>query len=242
MIRFQNIHKKFGKNHVLKGIDLQFAGGGITAILGPNGSGKTTLIKCLLGLVIPDSGDIQFNSHSIKGQFNYRNQLSHLPQIARFPENLTVSEVIKMIRDLRPGETNETHFIQLFNLDEHLKKKMRNLSGGTRQKVNILLALMYDSPVIILDEPSTGLDPLALINLKEHLAQEKAKGKLILITTHSMNFVQEMADNIVFLLEGEIYFNGTKEQLLDEQGANKVEEAIANIFRKEGVEQHKPVN
>ncbi len=231
MIKFEKLYKSFGKNQVLKGIDLHFKNEGITAVLGPNGSGKTTLLKCFLGLVLPDKGEIFFQGKEVQRKFDYRNHIAHLPQIARFPENLTALEIINMIKDLRSGETREDFFIELFDLKKELNKKMGTLSGGNRQKVNLLLALMYDSPVIILDEPSTGLDPLALINLKNYLLEEKAKGKLILVTTHMMNFVEEMADNIVFLLEGKIYFDGSLQQLLEEHNETKLERAIANILR-----------
>lgn len=231
MILFEEIYKSFGKNEVLKGINLTFDKLGITAILGPNGSGKTTLIKSFLGLVLPDSGNIIFQEEEVQHKHAYRDQISHLPQIARFPENLTPLEIIKMIKDMRTGATREEHFIKMFDLEGELEKKMGTLSGGNRQKVNLLLALMYDNPVIILDEPSTGLDPLALINLKKHLMEEREKGKLILITTHIMSFVEEMADNIVFLLEGKIYFDGSQKQLLEEHGEIRLEHAIANILR-----------
>jgi Cu-processing system ATP-binding protein len=231
MIELKNIHKRFGKNKVLRGINVDLDKPGITAVLGPNGSGKTTLIKSILGLVLTDKGEIYFNGKSIKGQFDYRKQISYLPQIARFPENLSVKEIIRMIKDLRSGQTDEDYFIRLFNLEGELNKKMGALSGGNRQKVNLLLALMYDNPVIILDEPSTGLDPLALINLKEYLQAEKARGKFIIITTHIMSLVEEMADHIVFLLDGNIYFDGSQNQLLAEHGNTGLEQTIANILR-----------
>src|SRR5210317_1655844 len=101
MINVKNLHKKFGKNEVLKGVDLQIESGGIFAVLGPNGSGKTTLIKCILGMVIPTSGDIEFEGKKIKNNWKYRNQIDYLPQIANFPSNLTVEELVTMIKDLR---------------------------------------------------------------------------------------------------------------------------------------------
>ena len=231
MIQIENLCKSFRKNKVLNGINVHFNGGGITAILGPNGSGKTTLIKCFLGLVLPDKGEIFFREQQIKKQFEYRNEISYLPQIARFPENLSPLEIIRMIKDIRKGETREAFLIELFGIKNELHKKMRVLSGGNRQKVNLLLALMYDNPVIILDEPSTGLDPLALINLKQFLLKEKARGKIILINTHILSFVEEVADNIVFLLDGKIYFDGSQEQLLAEQDEVSLEYAIANILK-----------
>jgi Cu-processing system ATP-binding protein len=231
MIRIENLHKRFKKNQVLAGVNVEFKAPGLTAILGPNGSGKTTLIKCFLGLAIPDEGQIYFRDQEVLKEYAYRSEVSYLPQIARFPENLTALEIIRMIKDLRPGETREDYFIELFDLEKELNKKMSTLSGGNRQKVNLLLAFMYDSSVIILDEPSTGLDPLALINLKQYLKEEKARGKLILINTHIISFVEELADNIVFILDGKIYFDGSQAQLLAEREEDSLEYAIADILR-----------
>lgn len=230
MVKIEDLHKTFGKNHVLKGLTLDIEEQGITAVLGPNGSGKTTLIKSILGLVIPDKGTIRLFDENIKGQFTYRNNISHLPQIARFPENLTPHELIRMIKDLRTGDTREDNLISLFSLEKELNKKMVNLSGGNRQKVNLLLALMYKCPLAILDEPSTGLDPISLIRLKKFLKEESEKGVKIIITTHIMDFVEQLADNIVFLLDGKIHFSGKLNELLTRQGEEKLENAIASIL------------
>lgn len=233
MIHIDQLYKKFGKNKVLEGVSLDLDKPGITAIMGPNGSGKTTLIKCILGLVLYDKGRIEFDQKDIRKKHNYRKHISHLPQIARFPDNLTAREVIRMIKDLRAGETKEQFFIDLFDLEKELDKKMGNLSGGNMQKVNLLLALMYDCPVLILDEPSTGLDPIALINLKEYLHKEKERGKIIIITTHILSFVEDMADHIIFLLDGNIYFNGSKQDLLDRHHEKKIEKTIAKIMQEQ---------
>lgn len=233
MIQFKNLHKRFGKLTVLDGLDLDIKKKGILAILGPNGSGKTTLIKCLLGMVIPNKGEINFNGNSILRKWNYRNNLNYLPQIANFPPNLTVKELIKMIKNLRPKESNEQELIDLFGLKEFLNKKFGNLSGGTKQKVNIVLTFMFDSDLIILDEPTTGLDPISLIHLKELIQIEKAKGKTILITTHIMSFVNEVADEIVFLLDGKIYFKGSIEELKKQTNNSNLEHAIANLISKQ---------
>jgi len=163
MIKIENLNKKFGKLVVLENLSLNIKEGGIYAILGPNGSGKTTLIKCLLGMVIPNKGNIYVNNKSILNKWVYRNNLNYLPQIANFPSNLTVAELIKMVKDLRPKSSNETDLINLFGLNDSLNKKLGNLSGGTKQKVNLVLTFMFDSELIILDEPTTGLDPIAHI-------------------------------------------------------------------------------
>lgn len=235
MIQIQGLNKRYGSNEVLRDVNLDFKGPGITAILGPNGSGKTTLVKCILGLVYPQKGKIEFEGSSVKNEHLYRAKISHVSQIARFPENLTGRELIKMFKDLRPGAVRDQFFIDLFSLEPELDKKIANLSGGTIQKLNILLALMYDAPLILLDEPTTGLDPVSLIRLKNFLMEEKAGGKLILITTHIMSLVEELADHIVFLLNGEVYFNGSKSELVKGLNKDNLEETIAAILLQKSI-------
>jgi Cu-processing system ATP-binding protein len=230
MIIIKNLHKNFGKLTVLDGLNLSFESKGIHTILGPNGSGKTTLIKSILGLVIPNKGSIEFNGKQILGEWKYRNEISYLPQIAHFPQNLKVKELFQMINDLRPGSKKQSELISLFQLESYLNKKLGHLSGGTAQKVNIVITFMFDSPLIVLDEPTVGLDPVALIRLKQLIQQEKKSGKTILITTHIMSLVEEISDEIVFILEGKIYFKGPINLLKEQTGQNNLGNAIANIL------------
>ncbi len=230
MIVIKDLHKRFGKVTVLNGLNLSFEDKGIHTILGPNGSGKTTLIKSILGMVIPNKGSIEFDGKQILGEWEYRNQISYLPQIAYFPQNLKVKELLQMINDLRPGSKKETELISLFQLEPYLDKKLGNLSGGTAQKVNLVITFMFDSPLIILDEPTVGLDPVALIRLKQLIQEEKENGKTILITTHIMSLVEEISDDIVFILEGKIYFKGTIDLLKKQTEQSSLEKAIANIL------------
>jgi Cu-processing system ATP-binding protein len=229
MIQVENLHKQFGKNEVLKGLDLNIDKGGILAVLGPNGSGKTTLIKSILGMIVPNKGSIAVSGIPIKNNWKYRQEIDYLPQIANFPGNLKVRELIRMIKDLRQRPSEEKKLIELFQLEQFSEKKLSTLSGGTKQKVNLVLAFMFDCPLLILDEPTTGLDPASLINLKELIQKEKAKGKTILITSHIMQFVAEVADEIIYLLEGKIYFKGSIEELKTKTNQTDLEHAIAAI-------------
>ena len=233
MIEITDLYKKFGKLTVLDGLNLEISKGGVFAILGPNGSGKTTLIKCLLGMVIPNKGEIKFQENSVLKQYLYRNHINYLPQIANFPANLTVIELINMVKNLRPEQSDENQLIEKFGLKPFLSKKLGNLSGGTKQKVNIVLTFMFDSPLIILDEPTTGLDPIALIYLKELIRKERDQGKTILITTHIMSVVEELANEIVFLLDGKIYFKGSVSALKKQTEQDNLEHAIAHLISKQ---------
>jgi len=226
----QNLHKAYGKNPVLKGVDLELKPGCITAVLGPNGSGKTTLIKCLLGMVFGQEGEIVADGKEVSRSWLYRKDIGYLPQIARFPENLKVKELVGMIGDIRNQAADPAVLISLFGLEPFMNKPLRHLSGGTRQKVNILIAFMFDTKYYVLDEPTVGLDPLALIRFKELLVKEKEKGKAILMTTHMVHLVEELADEVVFILEGKVYFRGDVKALKEKHNGGNLEEAIANIL------------
>lgn len=232
MIEIEGLCKQFNKNTVLSDLDLNISKKGIFAVLGPNGSGKTTLIKSILGMVIPDKGTIKVLGEDIRKTSDYRKKIDYLPQIANFPSNLKVKELITMIKDLRGNTTRDKQLIEQFGLEPYLDKKLGNLSGGTKQKVNIVLSFMFNSPILILDEPTTGLDPLSLIELKKLILEEKENGKTILITSHIMSFVEEMTDEIVFILEGNIYFKGAIQTLKEDTNQDNLEHAIAVLLKK----------
>lgn len=204
---------------------------GVVVILGPNGSGKTTLIKCMLGMVLPQKGGVFYNDESVTRQWKYREMIGYLPQIAQFPDNLKVSELIGMIKNIRNQPAEAQYLIDQLGLGSVMGKMLSDLSGGTRQKVNIVLTFMYNSPVLILDEPTAGLDPVSLVFLKQLIQREKKAGNTLIITTHIMSLVEEIADEIVFLLDGKIYFRGSVVELLKQTNEYNLEHAIAKILK-----------
>ena len=229
-IQVSNLYKSYGPHEILRGVSLDFTEGKICTVLGPNASGKTTLIKSVLGMVIPDKGEIMVDGQNIKGTWKYKEDINYLPQIAEFPENLKVDELIAFIEKIRGSSQRKQELIDIFDLSHHLGETVSVLSGGTKQKVNLVLAFMYDNPIFILDEPTNGLDPVALVHLKELILQERDRGKCIVITTHIMQLVEELADEIVYLLEGHIHFRGNVQELLQKYDAKQVEKAIANLL------------
>ncbi len=233
MVKIQNIEKSFGKLSVLKGINLNIEKGKIVAVLGPNGSGKTTLIKSILGLVIPDKGEIFVNEKSIFHNCEYRNHIGYLPQIARFPENLNVNELLSMIEDLRKSKAEKEELFSLFEIHDFLNKPLRSLSGGTRQKVNVIISLMFSPDIYIFDEPTVGLDPISRVRFKEWVKQEKQNEKTALFVTHLLSEVDELADEIIFLMDGKIYYKGSPQELKSVQEENTLEKAIAKMLEKE---------
>lgn len=230
MIRIENLSKAFGKVKVLDGINLELNPGKITVILGPNGSGKTTLVKSILGLVVPDDGEIYVDDLSVIGQYEYRSKVSYLPQIARFPDNLTVKELINMVKDVREDDPINNGLMDTYKLSPFVNKKLKNLSGGTRQKVNVVLFFMYNTPILIMDEPTAGLDPASIIKFKDKIISEKNKGKAILMTTHIIPMVEEIADEIIFLLDGKVYYKGSWKELASQMGETGLERSIAKVL------------
>ena len=233
MIRIQDISKSFGKLKVLNGISVSCDSGETISLIGPNSSGKTTLIKCLLGMVIPDSGKIFFDEKAIAGSWEYREQIGYMPQIGRYPENMTIGEVLDMIRDLRKIKERDTdrELIHSFGLDSILNKRMRTLSGGTTQKVSASLAFLFHPQVLILDEPTAGLDPVASEALKEKIRREKEKGKLIFITSHILSDLDDLVTQVIYLQEGNVLFHKSIHDLRNDTGEEKLSRAIAAVMQ-----------
>jgi len=230
-LRIENLSKSFSKLQVVKNISVDFGSGRIVALIGPNGSGKTTLIKSILGLVIPDSGKVLVNNHLVDHTWHYRRWIGYMPQINRFPENLKVRQVFEMIKDIRQhrGPLDEELFGE-FKLNEIAEKKMSMLSGGMRQKVNGALAFLFHPDILILDEPTAGLDPAATELLKEKILQSRTAGKLIIITTHNMNDVDELADMVMLMTDGEMKFFDTLDELKSRTGSGKLSKALIKAY------------
>lgn len=232
MISFKDVSKNFGKLHALDKVNLDLTEGKCYALIGPNGSGKTTLIKSLLGLVIPTSGEILFDGKSILHDWRYREKIGYMPQIGRYPENISIGQLIEMMKNIRSKEERiDDELIDAFKLYKMYDKKMHALSGGTRQKVSAALAFLFHAPVLILDEPTAGLDPIAVEALKEKILSEKRKGKLVMITSHILNDLDDLATDIVYIFEGKVQYNNTMEALKKETNEKRLGKAIATLIR-----------
>lgn len=233
MIIATGLTKKFGKLTVLNNVSVTCVKGQTIALIGPNGSGKTTFIKCLLGMVVPDSGFITFNKQNIALDCKYRKHIGYMPQIGRYPDNMTIAQVIDMMKDIRRESTAELdeELIDEFGLKNLMHKRMRTLSGGTRQKVSASLAFLFNPEVLILDEPTAGLDPVSSEILKEKIIREKLKGKLVLITSHILSDLDDLVTEVIYMQEGVMRFHKKIEALKEDTGEEKLSRVIAKIMK-----------
>ena len=184
-------------------------------LIGEMGAGKTTLIKTILGMVIPDNGDITVGSQSIKGDVNYRKRIGYMPQIGHYPTNMKIGQLFSMMKDMRPEiKEYDLELVEAFELDQMKDKSMGTLSGGTRQKVSAALAFLFNPEILILDEPTAGLDPIAVEVLKAKIKKEREEGKLILITSHILSDLEELTNRAIYIYEGEVFFSDTIEELI----------------------------
>ena len=237
MIIASNVSKNFGKLKALDNVSVTCNKSECIALIGPNGSGKTTLIKSILGMVIPDSGFITFNGKNILHDWKYRSHIGYMPQIGRYPENMTIGQVLDMMKDIRrdKGQVLDEELISTFALEPMFGKRMRTLSGGTRQKVSAALAFLFNPDVLILDEPTAGLDPLSSELLKQKITSEKNKGKLILITSHILSELDDLVTQVIYMQDGRLRFHKSIADLQQETGEDKLNRAIASIMAKTAI-------
>lgn len=234
MIEVIALKKSFAGVKVLHGLDLTFASGKVTALIGPNGSGKTTLIKSILGLTRPDEGIVSVDGSSVNGTHLYRQKIGYMPQRPQFPPNLTVEEVIAMVKEIRNAEPPyDEELLESFHLDREWEKPIRTLSGGTRQKLNAALAFLFSPEVLIMDEPTASLDPVSVLYLKNKIRKETAAGKTILVTSHVMSEIEELSDEVIYLLEGRVKIQGTLDTIREITGEQRLENAVARLCSEE---------
>jgi Cu-processing system ATP-binding protein len=225
------LSKRFGSTRVLDGLDIVIERQRVTALVGPNAAGKSTLLKSILGLVRPDTGEIRVGGIRVTSDPSYRKTIGYMPQGTAFPENLTGDEVMTLLRRVRGADAPiDFELIERFGLGGELRKRVHTLSGGTRQKLNAVAAYLFRPTVVILDEPSAGLDPIANGILKQKIRDATRGGVTHLITSHVLSEVEELADDVLFLLNGRVQFNGSLDRLRESTGERRLERAIGRLI------------
>ncbi|WP_456099898.1 ABC transporter ATP-binding protein [Prevotella histicola] len=233
MITIKNLNKSYGKQQVLHDINLTLEQGQCIGFVGPNGCGKTTLMKCILGLVTPQSGEVLVNGINVQENQSYRQHIGFMQQNSCFPENMSVRETFRTIQDVRGTNTGlDKELYDAYEIESIAEKKTKTLSGGTSQKVNAALAFLFNPDILILDEPTASLDPLAANILKEKIVKEK--NKLVFITSHILSELEGIVTHIIFMEEGHILFFKPVDQLLKESQQDNVSQAVMYYLKKSG--------
>jgi len=203
VIETKNLKKYFGKTHAVDGVDFEVNKGEIFGFLGPNGAGKTTTIRMMMDFIKPDQGEIKIlGKDSQKDSVEIKKEVGYLAPLPRLYENLTGKEHIRLISSIRGGEKNAQELIKKFDFDEN--KKVRTLSSGNRQKLSLILALMDKPKVLILDELTTGLDPILQNAVYNTLLEYRDKGITIFLSSHNLPEVQRICDRAAIIREGKI--------------------------------------
>ena len=226
-IRVQGLEKSFKDVHVLRGVDFDVAGGSIFALLGSNGAGKTTVIKILSTLLAKDAGSAEVAGFDISTQpQSVRESISLTGQFAAVDEILSGRENLVLIAQLRhlknPGKIADD-LLARFSLTEAGGRRAGTYSGGMRRRLDIAMSLIGDPPVIFLDEPTTGLDPQARLEVWQTVKELAAGGTTVLLTTQYLDEAEQLADRIAILHQGRIIVNGTLAELKQLLPAAKVE-------------------
>ena len=213
MLRIEHVSKRYGKKEVLKDINLEI-GPGIYGIIAPNGAGKTTLMKLIATLLFPTEGSIYWNEQEILSLgAEYRSILGYMPQKPGYYRNYTAFDFLSYIAVLQgiPHDAAEEKIRTLLtrvNLDPDDRKKLKNYSGGMLQRAAIVQALLNDPKLILLDEPTAGLDPGERVNFRNML-HEMSSDRIILLSTHIVSDIETLADCVIFLKDQTVYVNDT---------------------------------
>lgn len=212
-IQVRGLQKSYQKLHVLKGVDLEVNHGSVFALLGSNGAGKTTMIKILTTLLAPDGGTVTVNGFDVASEPNsVRQSISLTGQFAAVDEILTGRENVIMIAQLRhlknPRQIADG-LLGRFGLTEAADRKVSTYSGGMRRRLDIAMSLVGKAPLIFLDEPTTGLDPEARLEVWKIVKELAASGATVFLTTQYLEEAEQLADRIAILHEGRIIANGT---------------------------------
>jgi Cu-processing system ATP-binding protein len=234
MITIENLSKTFGKQKVLDQINLSFGGGKSLALLGPNGSGKTTLIKIILGLVLPDEGEIRVLGQEISRGPTYRQQIGYMPQISRYPEQMKVSDLFRLVKTLRNDVASTQYDQELYhalNIDRMQSKSLGALSGGMKQQVSAALAFYFAPDILILDEPTAALDPVSNEILKAKIRKTSLENKLVITTSHILSDLDEICDHVVYLLEGKVFYDGDLDDLRTKTQEDKLNRMVVSLMQ-----------
>ena len=235
MIKAVELTKRYGSVDALRSFSLEVATGEIVALVGPNGAGKTTALKLLVGLLRPSSGEAWLgNYHVLRHPLEAKRLMAFLPDQPFLYEQLTIAETVGFIGgmyQLAPPVLRERadQLIHTFGLSGYLKTRVGHLSYGMKSRLALLISLLHAPRAFILDEPFFGLDPQTLRLIKQLLTEQAARGMAILLSTHQLPIVEDLAHRIAILSEGRLVTLGTWDELKRIHGGTRLEDVFFQL-------------
>ena len=227
-IKIQDLNKKYGKKQVLKDVNLTLHGGQIVGLLGPNGSGKTTLIKVLNGLLKEYDGDVQIDQQAIG--IHSKKIISYLPDEPYFENWMTTSDALNLFVDMYDDFDLNKALSLMERMDIEKKVKIKELSKGTKEKLQLILVLSRNAKLYIFDEPIAGVDPATRDLIFDLILENYNKEASIIISTHLIAEVERILDEIVFLKNGQVVLSGNAEEIRKENNKS-IDELFREIFK-----------
>lgn len=224
----RNLWKSYGKKEALKGLNLSIDRGRIVGLLGPNGSGKTTLIKLVCGLLTPTDGGIFVDKKEIGVET--KKVVSYLPERTYIPEWMKVTDILDMFEDFYPDFKRERALQMLESLNINPADKIKTLSKGTKEKVQLILVMSRDADLYLLDEPIAGVDPAARDYILKTIITNYNENATVIISTHLITDIETVLDEVVMIKNGELVMHKTVDEIREENGMS-VDQLFREVFR-----------
>ena len=226
IVKFNNVSKNYGKKEALKNINLEIPKGRIIGLLGPNGSGKSTMIKLINGLLTPNEGEILIKG--IKPSKESKKIVSYLPERTYLNDWMKVKDIIEFFKDFYVDFDEERANAMLKDLSIDTNEKLKTMSKGTKEKVQLILVMSRKADIYILDEPIGGVDPAARSYILKTILTNYNENSTLLIATHLINEIENICDDVIFISKGNIVLQGQVDEIREEKG-----KSIDALFREE---------
>ncbi len=236
ILQLSNLNKQFGTKYAVRNLNLAIPGGEIFGLLGPNGAGKTTTFKMIVGLLQATSGQVRVGGYDVQTQpLAAKQQIGFVPDTPLLYEKLTASEFLSFVADLYGVEKDRarrraTELLRMFDLGENADDLIDSFSHGMKQKTALAAALIHDPGLLILDEPTVGLDPKSARLIKDILRQLTGRGVTVILSTHILEIAERMCDRIGIISQGELIAVGTMNDLRGEGDGVEAQGSLEDIF------------
>ena len=237
LLQIKGLWKSYGETLAVADFSLSIKAGKIHGLLGPNGAGKTTVVKCIVGLLKPDKGEILVNGIEVTSSESYKSLIGYLPEDPALPEYLTVEEFLGYLARLRSVKPQEAklrvgELMEIFNLTRLKHEFIGSLSKGLRQRVAVASAFIHKPKILILDEPFLGLDPEGQLKVKSMVKEVVKRGGAALISTHMLDTAERFCDTVTIIYMGREVISGDIESIKRVVDANSLEEAFIKLINR----------